>query len=58
MQFMIIDAECEIWQLGSILFRFFAIFSYRISVQPCYNPIEIHFSSPRISCRETGNRIK
>jgi hypothetical protein len=58
MQFMIIDAESKIGQLGSILFRFFAIFSYRISVQPCYNPFEIHFSSPRISCVETGNRIK
>ncbi|MGA3136775.1 MAG: hypothetical protein ABSC88_12350 [Terracidiphilus sp.] len=55
---MIIDAESKIGQLGSILFRFFAIFSYRISVQPCYNPFEIHFSSPRISCVETGNRIK
>jgi hypothetical protein len=58
MQFIIIDVEGWIGQLGSMLFRFFAIFSYRISVQPCYNPIEIHFSSPRISCVETGNRIK
>jgi hypothetical protein len=45
-------------RFGAMLFRFFAIFSYRISVQPCYNPIEIHFSSPRISCVETGNSIK
>ena len=45
MQFMIIDAECEIWQLGSILFRFFAIFFYPSLSSPATIP------SKSIPCR-------
>ena len=59
MQFRIIDAKCEIGYLGSILFRFFAIFLYQYSLPPCYNPIENH-SKPqrRFPVEKNGNRVE
>jgi hypothetical protein len=41
-----VDAVCKIWPFSSILFRLFA-FSLSMSVQPCYNPIEIKSKPPR-----------